>query len=121
MSPAHAEAGKRYPWVLEMHGGPSAMWGPGEFSMWWEFQLFCSWGYGVTYANPRGSGGYGYEFQKANYRNWGKGPMEDVLAALEDSEKAEPRVDKDRLFLTGGSLPGDPPPSVRGHDHPLHA
>ena len=75
MNPAHAESGKRYPWVLEMHGGPSAMWGPGEFSMWWEFQLFCAWGYGVTYANPRGSGGYGYEFQKANYRNWGKEPI----------------------------------------------
>jgi dipeptidyl aminopeptidase/acylaminoacyl peptidase len=116
MNPTHPEAGKRYPWVLEMHGGPSAMWGPGEFSMWWEFQLFCSWGYGVTYANPRGSGGYGYEFQKANFRNWGKGPMEDVLAALEDSQKAAPLADPDRLFLTGGSYAGYLTAWMIGHD-----
>jgi dipeptidyl aminopeptidase/acylaminoacyl peptidase len=121
MNPTHAEAGKRYPWVLEMHGGPSAMWGPGEFSMWWEFQLFCSWGYGVTYANPRGSGGYGYEFQKANFRNWGKGPMEDVLAALEDSQKANPLADKDRLFLTGGSYAGYLTAWIIGHDHRFKA
>jgi dipeptidyl aminopeptidase/acylaminoacyl peptidase len=121
MNPTRAEAGKRYPWVLEMHGGPSAMWGPGEFSMWWEFQLFCSWGYGVTYANPRGSGGYGYEFQKANYRNWGKGPMEDVLAALEDSARAEPLVDKDRLFLTGGSYAGYLTAWMVGHDQRFKA
>jgi len=50
--------------------------------MWHEFQLLCSWGYGVVYANPRGSGGYGYEFQRANFQNWGDGPMNDVLAAL---------------------------------------
>ena len=106
MNPTRAEAGKRYPWVLEMHGGPSAMWGPGEFSMWWEFQLFNSWGYGVVYANPRGSGGYGYDFQRANFQNWGKGPMDDVLAALDDSNKVGHPVDKDRLFLTGGSYAG---------------
>jgi dipeptidyl aminopeptidase/acylaminoacyl peptidase len=121
MNPTHAQAGQRYPWVLEMHGGPSAMWGPGEFSMWWEFQLFCSWGYGVTYANPRGSGGYGYEFQKANYRNWGRGPMEDVLAALEDTGKAEPMVDMDRLFLTGGSYAGYLTAWMVGHDQRFKA
>ncbi len=74
MNPTHAEAGRKYPWVVDMHGGPSAMWGPGEFSMWWEFQLFNAWGYGVVYANPRGSSGYGYAYQRANYQNWGKGP-----------------------------------------------
>jgi dipeptidyl aminopeptidase/acylaminoacyl peptidase len=121
MNPTHAEAGKHYPWVLDMHGGPSAMWGPGEFSMWWEFQLFCSWGYGVTYANPRGSGGYGYKFQKANFRNWGKGPMEDVLAALQDSQKTNPLADKDRLFLTGGSYAGYLTAWMIGHDHRFKA
>ena len=121
MNPTHAQPSKSYPWVLEMHGGPSAMWGPGEFSMWWEFQLFCSWGYGVTYANPRGSGGYGYQFQRANYRNWGKGPMEDVLAALEDSQKTSPFADKDRLFLTGGSYAGYLTAWMIGHDQRFKA
>jgi len=121
MNPTGAERGKKYPWVLDMHGGPSAMWGPGEFSMWWEFQLFCSWGYGVTYANPRGSGGYGYAFQKANYKDWGKSPMEDVLAALEDSEKANPSIDSNRLFLTGGSYAGYLTAWMIGHDQRFKA
>jgi dipeptidyl aminopeptidase/acylaminoacyl peptidase len=121
MNPTHAEAGKRYPWVVDMHGGPSAMWGPGEFTMWWEFQLFCSWGYGVTYANPRGSGGYGYEFQRANFRDWGKSPMNDVLAALEETEAQNPLVDKDRLFLTGGSYAGYLTAWIVGHDRRFKA
>jgi len=121
MNPTHAEAGKQYPWVVDMHGGPSAMWGPGEFSMWWEFQLFCSWGYGVVYANPRGSGGYGYEFQRANYRDWGKSPMNDVLATLEETESHNPLVDKDRLFLTGGSYAGYLTAWIVGHDQRFKA
>ncbi len=57
MKPSNVEAGKKYPLLLNMHGGPTAMWGPGEFSMWHEFQYFCSQGYGIVYTNPRGSGG----------------------------------------------------------------
>jgi dipeptidyl aminopeptidase/acylaminoacyl peptidase len=121
MNPVRAQAGKKYPWVLDMHGGPSAMWGPGEFTMWYEFQLLCAWGYGVTYANPRGSGGYGYEFQKANYRNWGEGPAGDVLAALDDSIRNNPFVDPERLFLTGGSYAGYLTAWIIAHDHRFKA
>ncbi len=116
MKPTHPVAGKKYPWVLDMHGGPSAMWGPGELSMWHEFQLFCSFGYGVVYANPRGSSGYGYEFQRANYKDWGDGPQGDVLAALDDAEAHNPSIDKDRLFLTGGSYAGYLTAWIIGHD-----
>ena len=51
------------PMVVEIHGGPSAMWGPGERTMWHEFQWLAGLGYAVTYANPRGSGGYGTAFK----------------------------------------------------------
>lgn len=121
MNPAGAEAGKKYPWVLDMHGGPTAMWGPGEFSMWHEFQLFCAWGYGVVYGNQRGSGGYGYAFQKANYKNWGDAPSGDVLAALDEVVKENPLVDGDRLFLTGGSYAGYLTAWIIGHDHRFKA
>ncbi len=57
MKPTNFDASRKYPLLLNMHGGPTAMWGPGEFSMWHEFQYFCSQGYGIVYANPRGSGG----------------------------------------------------------------
>jgi dipeptidyl aminopeptidase/acylaminoacyl peptidase len=121
MNPAAARDGKKYPWVLDMHGGPTAMWGPGEFSMWHEFQLLCAWGYGVVYSNPRGSGGYGYEFQKANFKNWGEGPAADVLAALDETVRTNPFVDKDRLFLTGGSYAGYLTAWIVGHDHRFKA
>lgn len=121
MKPTHPEAGRKYPWVLDMHGGPSAMWGPGELSMWHEFQLFCSFGYGVVYANPRGSSGYGYAFQHANYKDWGEGPSGDVLAALDDAAAQDGSIDGDRLFLTGGSYAGYLTAWIIGHDHRFKA
>lgn len=105
MKPTNYEAGKKYPLLLEIHGGPSAMWGPGEFTMWHEFQFFCSRGYGVVYSNPRGSGGYGEKFLQANINDWGKGPTSDVLAALEKTV-AEGWADTSKLVVTGGSYAG---------------
>lgn len=121
MNPQGAEEGRHYPWVLDMHGGPSAMWGPGEFSMWHEFQIFAAWGYGVVYANPRGSSGYGMAFQRANFKNWGAGPSGDVLAALDETVKSNPLVDRDRLFLTGGSYAGYLTAWIVGHDNRFKA
>lgn len=120
MEPTRPEQGKKYPLVLQIHGGPSAMWGPGEASMWHEFQLFCSWGYGVVYANPRGSGGYGYAFQRANYQNWGDGPAGDVLAAV-DQALLQEWVDRDRLVITGGSYAGYLTAWIIAHDHRFKA
>ncbi len=105
MPPVGRKPGKTYPLVVEIHGGPSAMWGPGEFSMWHEFQLLASRGYGVVYCNPRGSGGYGYDFKKANYRDWGVGPGDDILAVTSEMENLD-WVDPERLVVTGGSYAG---------------
>jgi dipeptidyl aminopeptidase/acylaminoacyl peptidase len=58
MKPSNYKQGEKYPLLLEIHGGPSAMWGPGEESM-ARIPIFCSKGYGIVYSNPRGSGGYG--------------------------------------------------------------
>lgn len=120
MKPTNVEAGKKYPLLLNIHGGPTAMWGPGEFSMWHEFQYFCSKGYGIVYANPRGSGGYGKDFQFANYRDWGVGPTEDVLAAATDAAK-ESWVDTARQVITGGSYAGYLTAWIVGHDHRFKA
>jgi dipeptidyl aminopeptidase/acylaminoacyl peptidase len=105
MKPTNYEAGKKYPLLLEIHGGPSAMWGPGESSMWHEFQYFCSRGYGVVYCNPRGSGGYGVDFLRGNINDWGAGPTSDVLTAL-DKAVADGWADTSKLLVTGGSYAG---------------
>jgi len=106
MKPSFYEPGKTYPLLLEIHGGPSAMWGPGESTMWHEYQYFCSKGYGVVYCNPRGSGGYGLDFLRSNINNWGAGPASDVLTALDKTIAAERWVDRSRLLITGGSYAG---------------
>ncbi len=115
MEPTGRRAGERYPLVLEIHGGPMAMWGPGELTMWHEFQLLCSFGYGVVYGNPRGSGGYGYRFQRGNFQDWGEGPAGDVLAVL-DQAALNDWVDTNRLVVTGGSYAGYLTAWIVGHD-----
>ena len=120
MKPIGYEAGKKYPLLLEIHGGPAAMWGPGELSMWHEYQYFCSKGYGVVYSNPRGSGGYGEKFLRGNIKDWGAGPTSDVLTAL-DKTVAEGWADTSRLLVTGGSYAGYLVAWIVGHDHRFKA
>ncbi len=120
MKPTGLRAGKTYPLVLNMHGGPTAMWGPGESSMWHELQYLCAQGYGVVYANPRGSGGYGQAFQRANVRDWGTGPAEDVLAAATAAAR-ESWVDTTRQVITGGSYAGYLTAWIVAHDNRFKA
>ena len=120
MKPTNYEAGKKYPLLLEIHGGPAAMWGPGESTMWHEYQYFCSRGYGVVYSNPRGSGGYGVNFLKGNVANWGKGPASDVLMAF-DKTVNEGWADTSKLLITGGSYAGYLVSWIVGHDHRFKA
>jgi dipeptidyl aminopeptidase/acylaminoacyl peptidase len=120
MKPTNFEEGNRYPLVLQIHGGPSAMWGPGEASMWHEFQYFAARGYGIVYSNPRGSGGYGRDFQAGNYQDWGHGPASDVLAAT-DAAMSMDWVDSEKLVTTGGSYAGYLVAWIVAHDHRFKA
>ena len=103
--PPGLSEGENAPLLVEMHGGPSAMWGPGEATMWHEFQMLAARGYAIVYANPRGSGGYGLDFKAANFQDWGTGPMNDVLAAADVAAELE-WIDGERQVLTGGSYAG---------------
>lgn len=120
IKPANFDAKKKYPLLVQIHGGPTAMWGPGEQSMWLEFQFYAARGYVVLFANPRGSGGYGKDFQRANFKDWGTGPASDVLAAATFVAN-EGYIDKDRQVLTGGSYGGYLTTWIVGHDHRFKA
>lgn len=98
-------ANKSTPLAVEMHGGPHVMWGPGEASMWLEYEALAGDGYTVFFANPRGSDGYGFEFKKAIHRNWGELPMSDVLTGV-DTVLARGLADPNKQYLTGGSYAG---------------
>jgi dipeptidyl aminopeptidase/acylaminoacyl peptidase len=105
MKPLNYQSGTKYPLVVDIHGGPSAMWGTGEASMWHEFQYYASKGLGVVYGNPRGSGGYGSDFLAANVKDWGAGPMSDIMQ-MTDLAIKEGWVDTTQLAVTGGSYAG---------------
>jgi len=120
MKPAGLEAGRKYPVMLEIHGGPAAMWGPGEASMWHEFQYYSGMGYGVVYSNPRGSGGYGEAFLRGNVKDWGEGPTRDVIKAL-DLTIAEGWADTTQQFITGGSYAGYLTAWIVGHTNRFKA
>jgi len=120
LKPANFDPAKKYPLLVQIHGGPTAMWGPGEATMWHEFQFYAARGYAIVFANPRGSGGYGRDFQRANFKDWGTGPASDVLAAATFAAK-EPYIDPSRQVVTGGSYGGYLTAWIIGHDHRFKA
>ena len=105
------------PLVVEIHGGPHTLYG---WSPFWEFQVLAAAGIGVFYCNPRGSEGYGEAFNDANHRDWGPGPMRDILAGV-DSLVADGLADPDRLGVTGGSYGGYLVNWIVAHDQRFRA
>jgi acylaminoacyl-peptidase len=102
LRPVGAESGEAVPLVLEIHGGPHTLYG---WAPYWEFQVLAGAGIGVLFANPRGSEGYGEDFNSANLPDWGAGPMRDVMAHVE-ALVAAGFADPTRLGVTGGSYGG---------------
>ncbi|MGH8242493.1 MAG: S9 family peptidase, partial [Steroidobacteraceae bacterium] len=95
-------AGRRYPTILHIHGGPVGQFGWGfDFST----QYFAANGYVVLEPNPRGSTGRGQDFVRAIYRSWGVTDYEDVVAAV-DYAVAQGYADPERLAVTGYSYGG---------------
>jgi dipeptidyl aminopeptidase/acylaminoacyl peptidase len=105
------------PLVTEIHGGPHTLYG---WSPVLEFQVLAGTGIGVFYSNPRGSEGYGLEFNEANRRDWGPGPMRDVIAGI-DALVADGLADPERLGVTGGSYGGYLTNWIVAHDHRFRA
>ena len=96
------DAATKYPLILQIHGGPHAMYGQAMFH---EMQLMAARGYLVLFTNPRGSSGYGEEFAACTRGSWGESDMPDVMAGV-DTLIAKGYVDETRLGVTGGSYGG---------------
>jgi len=106
IAPPTIEPGKRYPLVIDVHGGPAFA----------HYQIFptalesfdaalASHGYFVFKPNPRGSYGQGEAFTRANVKDFGGGDLRDILAGIEAAEKIAP-IDADRVGITGWSYGG---------------
>ena len=100
MKPHGFRADVAWPALLNIHGGPHAQYGHGFFD---ELQVYAGAGYGVIYANPRGSQGYGEAFTRAVIGDWGGGDFADVMAGLDQALARHAWIDAARLGVMGGS------------------
>jgi dipeptidyl aminopeptidase/acylaminoacyl peptidase len=99
MTPPGFDPARKYPLILEIHGGPFAAYGPSFAS---ELQLYAAAGYVVVYANPRGSTSYGEAFANLIDKNYPSQDYDDLMSVV-DAAIARGGVDANNLFVTGGS------------------
>lgn len=117
MTPPRFDPNKKYPSVLEIHGGPQTQYGRTYFH---ELHLLAAQGYVVYWSNPRGSQGYGQDFAGAIYNQWGTVDFDDVMAWA-DTVAKRPYIDKERMGVTGGSYGGYMTTLIIGRDHRFKA
>jgi dipeptidyl aminopeptidase/acylaminoacyl peptidase len=111
IKPANYEAGKKYPMVLWIHGGPWSMY---SVAWNWAFQNFAANGYAVLYTNPRGSTGYGQDFVNGIQYSYPGKDYDDLMAGV-DAALAKGFVDDRNLFVCGGSGGGVLTAWIVGH------
>jgi dipeptidyl aminopeptidase/acylaminoacyl peptidase len=102
MRPPNLKANRRYPAVLEIHGGPHTQYGSAFFH---EFQTLAAAGYVVFFSNPRGSKGYGEDHCAAIKGDWGNKDWLDVQAVTEFM-RSQPFVNPKKMGIMGGSYGG---------------
>ena len=103
MKPVGWEAGRKYPMILSIHGGPGGQYG---FDWYHEFQVYAARGWAVFFTNPRGSTGYGEKFERGIELNWGANDYVDVMKGVDAILAKYAWIDRDRLGVTGGSYGG---------------
>jgi len=103
--PAHYAPAKKYPLIVEVHGGPSAAVTPRWPGVGYGPVPFSALDYFVLMPNPRGSYGEGEKFTQANRKDFGYGDLRDILKGVDAVEKKYP-IDDARVGLTGWSYGG---------------
>ena len=118
MRPLGFDASRRYPVLLNVHGGPFSQYGNTFFD---EFQVYSEAGYVVVYSNPRGSSGYSEEWGRAirgpveDGPGWGTVDYEDVMAVVDEALQRFDFCDPERLGVLGGSYGGYMTSWIVGH------
>ncbi len=104
--PQQYDPSKRYPLLVDVHGGPAGV----VRSNWprpgLPLQLFSGQGYFVFMPNPRGSYGQGEQFTRANVKDFGRGDLSDIEAGITAVVKSYPAVDVKRIGIGGWSYGG---------------
>jgi dipeptidyl aminopeptidase/acylaminoacyl peptidase len=111
LKPPGFDASRKYPLILQIHGGPRAQYGNAFFH---EFQLLAAEGYLVLYTNPPGSQGYGEAFAGSIREDWGNRDYADLMKSVDEACRL-PFVDATRLGVCGGSYGGYMTNWIVGH------
>lgn len=117
VTPPNFDPARKYPLILEIHGGPFANYG-GRFAA--EMQLYAAAGYVVLYVNPSGSTGYGDDFANRIHHDYPGADYDDLMSAVDETLQRG-YIDKDRLFVTGGSGGGIMTAWIVGNTHRFRA
>jgi dipeptidyl aminopeptidase/acylaminoacyl peptidase len=103
--PQPYDPSKRYPMIVDVHGGPASEHRPSWPRPGLPLQLLSPQGYFIFLPNPRGSYGHGEEFTRANVKDFGHGDLRDILAGVDTVVKNYP-VDDARVGIAGWSYGG---------------
>ncbi len=113
VTPPGFDPAKKYPSILEIHGGPQDEYG---YLFMHEFYFLAAKGYVVYFSNPRGGTGYGEEHERAIWGRWGTVDFDDLMDWTDLVEK-KPYIDRKRMGVTGGSYGGYMTNWIIGHTH----
>jgi dipeptidyl aminopeptidase/acylaminoacyl peptidase len=111
LKPPGFDPSKKYPSILEIHGGPLTQYGS---SFMHEFYFLAARGFVVHFSNPRGGQGYGEKHAKSIWGGWGGADYDDLMAWTDFVEK-QPYIDPERMGVTGGSYGGYMTVWIIGH------
>jgi dipeptidyl aminopeptidase/acylaminoacyl peptidase len=120
LRPPQYQAGKKFPVLFLIHGGPQGEW----LDQWhgrWNFELFASPGFGVVAINPRGSFGYGQKFTDQISRDWGGKAYTDLMNGLDAALAHNNWLDSTRMGAAGGSYGGYMTNWIAGHSNRFKA
>ena len=111
VKPHGFDPNRKYPFILNVHGGPQSQWMDSFRGDW---QVYPGAGYVIAFPNPHGSTGYGQDFTLAISRDWAGKVYEDVMAVAEYMA-AQPYVDRERMGAMGWSYGGYMMMWMEGH------
>jgi dipeptidyl aminopeptidase/acylaminoacyl peptidase len=117
VKPHNFDPSKKYPLILNIHGGPQQQWTDGYRGDW---QVYPGSGYIVAFPNPHGSTGYGQTFTEAISKDWGGKVYQDVMAVT-DSLSRIAWIDSSRMGAMGWSYGGYMMMWLEGHTHRFKA
>jgi dipeptidyl aminopeptidase/acylaminoacyl peptidase len=105
VKPPQFAAGKKYPMLVLLHGGPQTMWSD-AWGYRWNAEVFSAAGYVTLMINRRGSTGYGQKFTDEITNDWGGRAYTDVMKGIDAAVAKYPFIDKTKLAAAGGSYGG---------------